>query len=89
MISGIRDNALSLACIRHGLPAVHGRGMDLLPAGVAAQFEGSLVRELDTAELWRAFQVVLRGLLNEIRSVNEELAERLQGVLTILAETPR
>ena len=89
MISGIRDNALALACIRHGLPAVHGRGMDLLPAGVAAQFEGSLVRELDTAELWRAFQVVLRGLLNEIRSVNEELAERLQGVLTILAETPR
>jgi hypothetical protein len=60
--------------------------MDLLPAGVAAQFEGSLVRHLDTAELRRAFQVVLRGLLSEIRSVDEELAERLQGVLTILTE---
>jgi hypothetical protein len=26
MISGVRDHALTLACIRHGLPAVHGRG---------------------------------------------------------------
>src|SRR5580704_3493681 len=58
MISGIRDNALALACIRHGLPAVHGRGMGLLPNGVAAQFEGSLVRQLDIDELSRAFRVV-------------------------------
>ena len=59
MVSGIRDNALALAlaCIRHGLSAVHGRGIDLLPSGVAAQFEGSLVRQLDGAELSRAFRV--------------------------------
>jgi hypothetical protein len=84
MISGVRDNALALACIRHGLPAVHGRGMDLLPGEVAAQFEGALVRQLDTAELSRAFRLVIRGLLSEIRSVDEELAERLQGALTHL-----
>src|ERR1700689_3830268 len=46
MISGIRDNALALACIRHGLPAVHGRGIDLLPTEVAAQFEGALVGQV-------------------------------------------
>src|SRR5271169_707109 len=78
MISGIRDNALALACIRHGLPAVHGRGMDLLPTGVTAQFEDSLVGQLDTAELSRAFRVVVHGLLGEIRCVDEELAGRLQ-----------
>ena len=44
MISGIRDNALALACIRHSLPAVHGRGLGFLPSEVAAQFEDSLVR---------------------------------------------
>jgi hypothetical protein len=88
MVSGVRDNALALACLRHGLSAVHGRGMDLLPGGVAAQFEDSLVRRLDTVELSRAFQVVLRGLLSEIRSTDEELAGRLQEVLTDLAETP-
>jgi len=89
MISGIRDNALALACIRYGLPAVHGRGMDLLPAGVAAQFEGSLVRQLDTTELARAFRVVMYGLLSEIRCVDQELAGRLQDVLTRLLETSR
>jgi len=87
MISGIRDNALALSSIRHGLPAAHGRGMDLLPRGVTAQFEGSLVRQLDTGELLRAFRVVIHGLLMEIRSIDEELAERLKGALTRLIET--
>ena len=87
MISGIRDNALALACLRHGLPAVHGRGMDLLPGAVAAQFEGSLVRQLDTAELSRAFRVAIDGLLSETRQVDEELAGRLQDALTSLTET--
>ena len=91
MISGIRDNALALASIRHGLPAIHGRGMDLLPSEVAAQFEGALVRQLDTAELWRALRVAIQGLLSEIRSIDQELAERLQGALTEIGvpATPR
>ena len=80
MISGVRDSALALASHRHGLPAVHGHGMDLLPSGVAAQFEGALVRQLDAAELWRAFRVAIQGLLSEIRSIDPELAERLQGL---------
>jgi hypothetical protein len=84
MISGIRDSALALACIRHGLPAVHGRGMDLLPKEVTAQFESSLVRQLDAAELSRCFRVVIQGLLSEIRRLDEELAGRLQGALTLL-----
>ena len=86
VISGVRDCALALACIRHGLPAVHGRGMDLLPGEVAAQFEGALVRQLDGAELLRAFRVATYGLLGEIRIVDAELAGRLQGALTQLTE---
>jgi hypothetical protein len=88
MISGMRDQALALACVRHDLSPVHGRGIDQLPMGVAKQFEGSLVRRLDRAELSRAFQVVTRGLLGEIRSVDMGLAERLQEVLTRLNEPP-
>jgi hypothetical protein len=87
MISGVRDHALALACIRHGLPSVHGRGMDLLPSGVTAPFEGSLVRQLDAAELSRAFRVVIQGLLHEIRNLDEELAGRLREALTRLTET--
>jgi len=85
MISGIRDNALALASTRHGLPAVHGRGMDLLPRAVAAQFEAALVRQLDAAELSRAFRAAIQGLLSEMRSIDPELAERLQGALIELS----
>jgi hypothetical protein len=84
MISGIRDNALALACIRHGLPAVHGRGVDLLPKEVTAPFEGALVRHLDAAELSRSFRPAMDGLLSEIRWADEPLAGRLNAALTLL-----
>jgi hypothetical protein len=87
MISGVRDHTLALACIRYGLPAVHGRGMDQLPAGVTAPLEGSLVRQLEVVELGRAFGVALQGLLGEIRCVDEELAGRLETTLTGLGQT--
>ena len=89
MISGLRDHALALACVRHGLPAAHGRGMDLLPPEVVAAFQGSLVRELEIAELARAFRVAVEGLLTEIRSVNPELAGRLQDALLSMTEVAR
>jgi len=88
MISGMRDYALALACIRHGLPAAYGRGIDQLPSSVTAQLEGSLVRQLDAVELSRAFRVVTDGLLSEIRSADSELAGRLQEALTHLTESP-
>jgi hypothetical protein len=88
MISGVRDNALALACIRHGLPAAQGRGMDLLPTEVAAPFEDSLIRQLDAAELYRAFKAVIQGLLREIRSTDAELATRLEAALTRLTRIP-
>jgi hypothetical protein len=88
MISGMRDHALAVACIRHGLPAAHGRGIDQLPSNVTAQLEGSLVRQLDVVELLRAFRVVTNGLLSEIRSTDSELAARLEDALRHLTETP-
>jgi hypothetical protein len=88
MISGMRDHALALACIRHGLPAAHGRGIDQLPSAVTAPLESSLVRQLDVVELLRAFRVVTDGLLNEIRSADSELAGRLQNALRHLTEIP-
>ncbi len=88
MISGIRDYTLALACIRHGLSAAHGRGIDQLPSSVTAQLESSLVRQLDITELVRAFRVVTEGLLSEIRSADAELARRLQEALIQLTENP-
>lgn len=64
-LSGVRDYALHLACLRHDLPARNGRGFDDLPAGVRDAFEGALARSLDPDELLRALGVAIAGLLHE------------------------
>lgn len=87
MISGIRDNALALACVRHGLSAVHGRGVDELPAEATAPWRETLVGQLNAAELSRAFHAAVKGLLGEIRAADPELAGRLEGTLALLIET--
>ncbi len=85
MISGARDQVLALACRRHDLPAVEGRGMDRLPAELLARVAGALVRELEAAELARALQVAVTLLHDEIRLARPELAGRLEGALRELA----
>jgi hypothetical protein len=85
MISGVRDHVLALACVRHGVPAVQGRGMDQLPAEVTADFAAALVRSVDGAELERAFRAVTESLIAEIGLADAGLAGRLTGVLRELA----
>lgn len=87
MLSAARDQALALACLRYGLPAVHGRGVDQLPAAVTARFAGGLPRSLDGHELARAFGVILAALAAEIEQVDSGLAGRLCGPLSTIAGT--
>ncbi|MGH3573391.1 MAG: nucleotidyltransferase domain-containing protein [Pseudonocardiaceae bacterium] len=85
MISGMRDHVLALMCLRHGVPAVQGRGMDLLPSAIIAGLTGALVCSLDIDELRRAFGVISEALLGEIERVDAGLAVRLTGPLNELA----
>jgi hypothetical protein len=87
MISGVRDHGLALACLRHGLPAVHGRGMDQLPAEVAAAFEGSLVGRLEAGGMGRAFAAALAGLLREVQAADPDLARQLEAPLLRMAQS--
>jgi hypothetical protein len=81
MISGLRDHVLALACVRHGLPAVQGRGVDRLPSEATSVVAGALVRSLDRDELTRAFRVATAALLAEIDHVDPDRARRLAGPL--------
>jgi len=81
MISGIREHALALACVRHGLPATQGRGVDLLPAIVTDAFEATLVRAPEATELRRAFLAATAALRTEIGHADAALAERLAAPL--------
>jgi hypothetical protein len=81
MISEVRDQVLSLACHRLGLPVSEGRGFDRLPEDIRTKMAAALVRELTPAELRRAFGVAVEGLLEEAAQLDGALAERLRPVL--------
>ena len=85
-VSAVRDYALSLACRRRGLPARYGRGFDDLPEDVRAAFDDALVRSLDRAELLRALECAVDGLLREADEVRE-LAARVEPDLRSLTAT--
>lgn len=87
MISAMRDQVLALACMRQGLPAREGRGIDALPPDVTGPLQAALVRSLDAEELRRAFRVVTGSLVREIQSVDRELAARLEQTLNDLTDS--
>jgi len=88
-IGAVRDYALSLACLRAGLPARYGRGFDRLPQETLEGFEGALVASLERDELLRALASAVDGLLRESREVADvaETAARLEPDLRLLTRT--
>jgi hypothetical protein len=84
-ISGVRDHALALACLRFGQPAFYAKGVDGLPSEVTTRFEDALVRTLTPSELWRALGAAAAQLLRELREVDADLARRLEAPLLELA----
>jgi hypothetical protein len=85
MISGMRDQVLSLACRRHRLPENEGRGLDDLPAEVTAALSEALVGSLDYERLLRAFVVTIEALIAEATLVDSDLGQRLAVTLRELA----
>lgn len=86
MIHGMRDQALALACVSRGMPAIHGRGFHDLPSEVTAQFQFSLVRELTQCELSRAFRATTEAFLKQVEFASADLARRLQSTLIDLTK---
>src|SRR5207302_10419726 len=80
-IGAVRDHALSLACLRKGLPAVQARGYDDLPADSLASFNGTHVESLEPERLHSALSAAMRALLDEGKEANvpsaDTVAERL------------
>jgi hypothetical protein len=81
-ISGVRDYALSLACLRRGLSTSYGRGFDDLPEELRDRFRGALVRSLDRGELLRALRHAIDCLLSEtqdVRALAGSVADQLRA----------
>jgi hypothetical protein len=69
-IGAVRDHALSLACLRRGLPAVQARGYDDLPAETLAGFDGTHVALLEPERLRSALSAAMRALLRLGKEAN-------------------
>jgi hypothetical protein len=83
-ISGVRDQALALACLRSGLNPSHGRGIDDLPAEALEAFRDGLVRAVERDELLRALGVAVDALLREsaeAREVAANVESELRGLV--------
>lgn len=77
MLDGLRDQLVALACLRHGLPAHHGRGVDELPLALTAALVETRARDVDAGELHRAFVATITAFLDEVTAIAPELAARL------------
>ena len=64
-VGAVRDHALSLACLRQGLPAVQARGYDDLSAEILVRFEHAHVGAVEPVALRAALAVSLRALMRE------------------------
>jgi len=87
-VGAVRDHTLSLACLRHGLPAVQGRGYDDLPEEVLARFGATHVRSLEPETLCDALAATVRELLREGTAAGLPHVEIVAQRLTNLADSP-
>jgi hypothetical protein len=61
-VGAVRDHALSLACLREGLPAVQARGYDDLPAEILARFDDTHIGALEPVALRAALAASVLAL---------------------------
>jgi hypothetical protein len=64
-VGAVRDHALSLACLRQGVPAVQARGYDDLPAETLARLEDAHVSEVESGALRAALAASVHALMRE------------------------
>ncbi|MHA6618986.1 nucleotidyltransferase domain-containing protein [Pseudonocardia sp. DLS-67] len=81
MVGGMREHVIALACRRHGLPAVQGRGVDDLPPAVTAPLAATLVRSPGAADVHEAFAAACALLADEVALLDGALAARIGPVL--------
>jgi hypothetical protein len=64
-VGAVRDHALSLACLRQGLPAAQARGYDDLSADTLARLDDAHVGALEPHALRRALAASVLALMRE------------------------
>ena len=87
MLSGMRNHVFELACLRCGVIAHQGRGLDDLPPAERDVAAACIPQSLEPAVLKRAFQKTMEMLINEIRHADSEQERRAGTALQQIAES--
>lgn len=87
-ITGVREEALTLACQRLGMELSEARGFDKLPSELLVRASGALVRSIDPDELLRALGAAVELLIHEADAV-PDLALELEAQLRDLTADDR
>ena len=84
-LGAVRDRALSLACLREGVPPVQARGYDDLSAETRARFDETHVGRLEPEALRAALAAAVVALLHEGTEARlphaDAVAQRLSDLL--------
>jgi predicted nucleotidyltransferase len=83
-ISQVRECALSLACLQHGLEPKYGRGFDDLPPDTLAPVAATLVASVEPEQLRAALKSAVELLLGQAAAAGE-LASRIERDLRALS----
>jgi hypothetical protein len=84
-ISGVRDYALTMACVRLGLPAHFGRGFDGLPDALRTAAASALVRSLERGDLLSALRCATDLLLSEAAAASVAPPGLVQDLQEVVA----
>jgi hypothetical protein len=86
-ISGVRDYALTMACVRLGLVAHFGRGFDGLPDAILTAAAGALVRSIERGALLNALRCATDLLLSEAAAASLSTAVLVRELQDLVANT--
>ena len=86
MLSGMRNHVFELTCLRCGVIAKQGRGLDDLPAPDRDTAATCVPRSLTPSELKRALRDTVALLVREIRHLDCKLENGLRDVLSDIGD---
>ena len=85
-VGAVRDHALTLACLREGVPAVQARGYDDLSPETRARFENAHVGSLEPDALRASLSAATQTLIQEANEARIPEADIIAQRLTELSQ---
>jgi hypothetical protein len=83
-IGAVRDHALTMSCLRLGLPSVQARGLDDLPYELLSRFTDTHIKALEHDALRSALAAAVTGLMQEAACGDIANAEVIESRLADL-----